>query len=83
MLTSAAFFDGAILTRKTVSESLELSFRAGLLPSLFWALSLSRPPHSSGSVVFDVGSKVLTSGPYTAIAGALPAESQPQHLGTF
>lgn len=77
MLTSAAFFDGSTLTRKAVSESLELSFRAGLgIESL--------PPHTSGSVVgFDVGSKALTSGPHTAIASALPAESQPQHLGTF
>lgn len=38
MLTSTAFFDGSILTRKAVSQSLELSFLAGLLASLFWAL---------------------------------------------
>lgn len=38
----------------------------------------SLPPHPSGSPMgFAVGSKALTSGPHTAIAGALPAESQP------
>lgn len=45
MLTSAAFFDGSTLTRKAVSESLELSFWVGLLASLFWALSLCLLTH--------------------------------------
>lgn len=38
----------------------------------------SLPLHPSGSPVgFAVGSKALTSSPHTAVAGALPAESQP------